>query len=110
MGRDTWDKMVKAESPAVGAVVLLDKDGERIAGNYFEDQFRALAQQQAFEKEIFRASLRQPAESEASIFMAKGLIVLYRTQDEATFFVVGSDDENEVILVNCHRRTAAAPS
>merc|ERR1712216_218621 len=72
--------------------------GERIAGNYFEDQFRALAQQQAFEKEIFRASLRQPAESEASIFMAKGLIVLYRTQDEATFFVVGSDDENEVIL------------
>ena len=44
--RDTWDKMVGAESPAVGAVVLLDKDGERIAGNYFEDQFRALAQQQ----------------------------------------------------------------
>lgn len=38
--------MVGAESPAVGAVVLLDKDGERIAGNYFEDQFRALAQQQ----------------------------------------------------------------
>ena len=65
---------------------------------------------QAFEKEIFRASLRQPAESEASIFMAKGLIVLYRTQDEATFFVVGSDDENEVILVSCHRRAAAAPS
>ena len=44
--RDTWDKMVGAESPAVGAVVLLDKDGERIAGNYFEDQFRALSQQQ----------------------------------------------------------------
>ena len=38
--------MVGAETPAVGAVVLLDKDGERIAGNYFEDQFRALAQQQ----------------------------------------------------------------
>ena len=32
--------------------------------------------------------------------MCKGLVVLYRTQDEATFFVVGSEDENEVILVS----------
>lgn len=38
--------MVTAESPAVGAVVILDRDGERIAGSYFDDQFRTLAQQQ----------------------------------------------------------------
>lgn len=31
--------------------------------------------------------------------MCKGLVVVYRSQDETTFFVVGSDDENEVILV-----------
>jgi hypothetical protein len=38
--------MVSAESPAVGAVVILDRDGVRIAGSYFDDQFRTLAQQQ----------------------------------------------------------------
>ena len=38
--------MVTAESPAVGAVVILDRDGERIAGSYFDDQFRTLALQQ----------------------------------------------------------------
>ncbi len=31
--------------------------------------------------------------------MCKGLVVVYRSQDETTFFVVGSDEENEVILV-----------
>jgi hypothetical protein len=31
--------------------------------------------------------------------MCKGLVVVYRSQDDTTFFVVGSDDENEVILV-----------
>ena len=55
---------------------------------------------QAFEREIFRASTRQPAEGESNIFMCKGLVVLYRTQDETTFYVVGAEDENEVILVS----------
>merc|ERR1711865_316675 len=57
-----------------------------------------LGMQQAFEREIFKASTRQPAEGEANIFMCKGLVVLYRSQDETTFYVVGSDDENEIIL------------
>ena len=65
---------------------------------------------QAFEKELFRAATRQPAEGESNIFMCKGLVVVYRSQDETTFFVVGSDDENEVILVRhltCAARTAS---
>ena len=68
---------------------------------------------QAFEQEIFKASLRAPAEGEANIFMCRGLVVLYRSQDETTFYVVGSDDENEVILVSffspahCTTREAA---
>ena len=38
--------VVSAESPSVGAVVILDRDGVRIAGNYFEEQFRTHAAQQ----------------------------------------------------------------
>ena len=45
-GTAAVDTMVTAESPAVGAVVILDRDGERIAGSYFDDQFRTLALQQ----------------------------------------------------------------
>lgn len=60
---------------------------------------------QAFERELFRAATRQPAEGESNIFMCKGLVVVYRSHDETTFFVVGSDEENEVILVR-----APAPS
>jgi hypothetical protein len=55
---------------------------------------------QAFERDVFKASTRQPAEGEANIFMCKGLIVLYRSQDDCTFYVVGAEDENEVILVS----------
>ena len=40
------EMVVSADSPSVGAVVILDKDGGRIAGNYFEDQFRTFTQQQ----------------------------------------------------------------
>ena len=38
--------VVSADSPSVSAVVILDHDGKRIAGNYFEEQFRTLTQQQ----------------------------------------------------------------
>jgi hypothetical protein len=38
--------------------------------------------------------------------MCKGLVVVYRSQDDTTFFVVGSDDENEVILVRHLTRAA----
>merc|ERR1712216_137144 len=100
MGRHERRMVVNAESPSVGAVVILDKDGGRVAGSYFEEQFRTLPQQQAFERELFRAATRQPAEGESNIFMCKGLVVVYRSHDETTFFVVGSDEENEVILAN----------
>jgi hypothetical protein len=62
---------------------------------------------QAFEQEIFKASLRSPADGEANIFMSRGMVVLYRSQDETTFFVVGSDEENEVILVSPPPRARA---
>jgi len=40
------DMGMTADSPSVAAVVILDKDGIRIAGSYFEEQFRTLAMQQ----------------------------------------------------------------
>ena len=61
---------------------------------------KVVCELQAFEREIFKSASRAPADGESSIFMCKGLVVLYRTQDETTFFVVGSDEENEVILVS----------
>ena len=51
-------------------------------------------EQLAFEKKLFQKTARQDAE----IIMLEGSVVVYRSNVDLFFYVIGSADENELIL------------
>ncbi|XP_019632185.1 PREDICTED: coatomer subunit zeta-1-like isoform X2 [Branchiostoma belcheri] len=84
----------------IKAVAILDNDGERIIAKYFDDTFPTSKEQRAFEKNLFNKTHRANAE----IIMLEGITCVYRSNVDLFFYVMGSSNENELILasvLNC---------
>ena len=57
-------------------VLLLDAEGKRIAVKYFDDEMTTVAQQMAYERQIFQKTSRTNARGEAEIaILDKQLVV-----------------------------------
>ncbi|XP_030856108.1 coatomer subunit zeta-1 isoform X2 [Strongylocentrotus purpuratus] len=80
----------------VKAVAILDNDGERLLAKYYDDTFSTAKEQKAFEKNLFNKTHRANAE----IIMLEGMTIVYRSNVDLLFYVVGSASENELILVS----------
>ena len=80
----------------VKAILILDNDGSRLISKYYDDQFLSIKEQREFEKSLF--SKTHKANSE--IIMLDGLTVVYRSNIDLFFYVVGSTSENEIMLVS----------
>ncbi|XP_072020181.1 coatomer subunit zeta-1-like isoform X2 [Amphiura filiformis] len=80
----------------VKAVTILDNDGERLVAKYFDDTYPTNKEQREFEKNLFSKTHRANAE----IIMLDGLTCVYRSNVDLFFYVVGSSQENELILVS----------
>ena len=91
---------VAGETPQIKAIVVLDGDGKRIVARYFGKDFASSTEELAFEKKLFEKTMRTNAKNEAEIVMFDSLVSVYRNSSECWFYVVGSQWENELILVN----------
>jgi len=80
----------------VKAILILDNDGNRIISKYYDDSFTTTKEQKAFEKNLFNKTHRANAE----IIMFEGMTCVYRSNVDLFFYVVGSSQENELILVS----------
>ena len=92
--------METAEIPSVSAVIILDGDGKRVVVRYYKSNFASSTEEQAFEKKLFDKTTRTNAKSEAEIIILDGLVTVYRNSSDVWLYVVGSQQENELILVN----------
>jgi coatomer subunit zeta len=90
---------VACDAPAIVNVLILDKAGARICAKYFTDRFQSTNAQLNYEKVLFSKAQKQPSTSDAEILIYEGLVTVYKSQGEVTFFVTGDQDENEIILV-----------
>lgn len=90
---------VGCDAPAIVNVLILDKVGARICAKYFSDRFQSITSQLNYEKSLFTKAQKQPSTSDAEIIIFEGLVTVYKSQGEVTFFVTGDQDENEIILV-----------
>ncbi|VDN58568.1 unnamed protein product [Dracunculus medinensis] len=85
----------------IKALAILDQDGNRILAKYYDpDVLPTVKDQKAFEKNLFQKTSKANAE----IILLDGLICVYRSNVDLFFYVMGSSDENELILVaalNC---------
>jgi len=80
----------------VKAILILDNDGNRLLAKYYEGAFTTTKEQKSFEKNLFNKTHRANAE----IIMFEGLTCVYRSNVDLFFYVVGSAQENELILVS----------
>jgi coatomer subunit zeta len=80
----------------VKAIMILDNDGSRLISKYYDDQFLSIKEQREFEKSLF--SKTHKANSE--IIMLDGLTVVYRSNIDLFFYIIGSTSENEIMLVS----------
>ena len=82
---------------SVLAVCILDNDGNRIWAKYFSsERFPAVADQRKFEQKLFGKTHT----SNNEIILLDHVTVVYRSNVDVHFYVMGSVDENEVMLHN----------
>lgn len=76
---------------------VLDNDGNRILAKYYDKAiFPTIKEQKAYEKNLFNKTHRANAE----IIMLDGLTVVYKSNVDLFFYVMGSTQENELILLS----------
>ena len=90
----------QAEIPSIAAVVVLDSEGKRVVVKYFKSPFASSTEELAFEKKLFDKTMRTNAKSEAEIIILDGLVTVYRNSADVWMYIVGTQTENELILVN----------
>jgi len=78
----------------IKSILILDNDGNRIISKYYDQTFPSVKEQKAFETKLFQKTHRANAE----IIMLEGLTCVYRSNVDLFFYVLGSQDENELIL------------
>merc|ERR1711868_7558 len=93
----TDSKMVPAPSLyTVGGILVMDNDGKRLIARYYNDDFPTVREQKAFEKEIYDKTKKRDDE----ILLLDGYTITYKTNVDLMFYVIGSADENELLLAN----------
>eukprot|EP00126_Sphaerothecum_destruens_P007373 Sdes_comp19821_c0_seq2m11979 len=80
----------------VKCILVLDNDGNRLLAKYYDSTFPTLKEQKIFEKNIFAKTHRANAE----IALLEGFTVVYRSNVDLFFYVVGNHEENELMLVS----------
>ncbi len=78
----------------VKGILILDNDGRRILGNYY-DIFPTLKEQTAFEKSLFAKTSKANSE----VLMLDGLTVLYRSNVDLFFYVLGGPQVMSFLVV-----------
>lgn len=80
----------------VKAVVVLDNDGERLIAKYYDDTYPSVREQKSFERNLFKKTHK----SDSEIALLEGLTVVYKNNVDLFFYVVGSSQENELMLMS----------
>ncbi|XP_052829963.1 coatomer subunit zeta-1 [Octopus bimaculoides] len=80
----------------IKAIVILDNDGCRLVAKYYDKTFTTVKEQKDFEKNLFNKTYRANAE----IIMLEGLTCVYKSNVDLYFYVIGSSQENELILAS----------
>ncbi|XP_060945672.1 coatomer subunit zeta-2 isoform X3 [Limanda limanda] len=81
----------------VKAVFILDNDGNRLLSKYYDPElYPSMKEQKSFEKNIFNKTHKQDNE----IAFLEGMTIVYKGSIDLFFYVVGSAQENELMLMS----------
>jgi len=80
----------------VKGIAILDNDGNRILAKYYDDTYPTAKEQKAFERNLFNKTHRANGE----IIMLDGFTCVYRSSVDLFFYIMGSSNENGLILAS----------
>ncbi|KAI6226219.1 Origin recognition complex subunit 2 [Aphelenchoides fujianensis] len=82
---------------SVKGIAVVDQDGNRILAKYYDKTtFPTEKDEVKFEKNLFQKTYKANSE----IILLDGLICVYRSNVDLFFYVIGTHQENELILVS----------
>lgn len=81
----------------IKGIVILNNDGKRVLSKYYDPTILStVKEQKTFEKDLFNKTHRANAE----IIMLNGLVCTYHSNVDLFFYVLGSSQENELIILS----------
>ncbi|CAI5674072.1 coatomer subunit zeta-2 isoform X2 [Oreochromis niloticus] len=81
----------------VKAVFILDNDGNRLLSKYYDPElYPSMKEQKTFEKNVFNKTHKADNE----IAFLEGMTIVYKSSIDLFFYVVGSAQENELMLMS----------
>ncbi|XP_057203165.1 coatomer subunit zeta-2 isoform X2 [Triplophysa rosa] len=85
----------------VKAIFILDNDGNKLLSKYYDlELYPSVKEQKNFEKNVFNKTHKADNE----IAFLEGMTIVYKSSVDLFFYVVGSPQENELMLMavlNC---------
>ena len=88
--------MAGIQVPLVNCLVLLNEDGGRILGKYYDG--RAKEDQVKSEAGYFKKTKSYKSGGESEVFLLESEVVVFRNGSDCKFYISSSSDENELIL------------
>uniref|UniRef100_A0A3B3ZMV4 Coatomer subunit zeta n=1 Tax=Periophthalmus magnuspinnatus TaxID=409849 RepID=A0A3B3ZMV4_9GOBI len=93
-------KYVLLQEPSlytVKAVFILDNDGTRLLSKYYDPElYPTMKEQKNFERNVFNKTHKADNE----IAFLEGMTIVYKSSIDLFFYVVGSAQENELMLMS----------
>lgn len=90
--------MNEASMYMIKAVLVLDNDGERLVTKYFDnDAFPTVKEQRSFESKLFKKTSK---EQDSEIVLLEDYTVIYKSNVDLLFYIIGDSSENELVLSN----------
>ncbi|KND01578.1 coatomer subunit zeta [Spizellomyces punctatus DAOM BR117] len=89
--------MVKAQGTSLyttKGVIILDSEGKRMLSKYYTNDYPTLKEQKVFEKSLFDKTRKSSSE----IIMFDNQIIVFKNSIDVFIYILGSADENELIL------------
>lgn len=86
--------------PRIGACLIMDSNGNRIAVKYYDQALATQEAQEQFEKNLIRKTARANAKTDPEIIMLETFTAVYRYISDVQFYIVGSSQENELFLLD----------
>ena len=86
-------------APRADAVVVLDGEGRRLVAKYSSGfLLKDRAAQKTFEDKLFSKTKNAKLGSDSDVVMLDRKIIVFKARADVLMYVVGSEDENELIL------------
>ncbi|GLE10027.1 hypothetical protein PINS_up022001 [Pythium insidiosum] len=91
---------MKYTAPLVKAIFVIDSDGNRVCAKYYDKSYPTAKDQLALEKKLYMKTKNSNPRLEADIILVENIVSVFRSGSDVTMHVIGSANENEIILLS----------